>query len=79
MQEDLLWINWHCKELTQLTEWKRTCKWSPETDTDFRFLIESVYRVPVLNYSLPCQKLLNTDASNVSIGGVMWQKEGSHK
>ena len=67
------------KLLTRLTEGKRTFEWSTETETAFQALKEALCTAPVLGYLRPGEKfIIDTDASNVGIGGVLSQvQDGS--
>jgi hypothetical protein len=60
------------KHLTQLTEENRLFNWSPEAETAFHSLKNVLCTTPVLGYSQSGEKfIVDTDASNVAIGGVL--------
>jgi hypothetical protein len=62
------------KPLTRLTAEKRLFEWSTETQNAFRALKEALCIAPVLGYPRPGDKfIIDTDASNVGIGGVLSQ------
>jgi hypothetical protein len=61
------------KPLTKLTE-KLPFEWSTQTETAFQALKEALCAAPVLGYPRPGEKFtVDTDASNVGIGGVLSQ------
>ena len=60
------------KPLNRLIEQKRRFKWSAETETAFQTLKEALCTTPVLGYPRPGEMfIVDTDASNVGIGGVL--------
>jgi hypothetical protein len=62
------------KSLTQLTEERRPFHWSPEAETAFQSLKNALCTTPVLGYPQSGDKfIVDTDASNVGIGGVLSQ------
>jgi len=62
------------KPLTRLTEDKRTFEWSADTETAFQTLKEALCTAPVLGYPRPGERfIIDTDASNVGIVGVLSQ------
>jgi len=62
------------KPLTRLAEEKRTFDWSPEAEAAFRSLKEALCTAPVLGYPRPGEKfIVDTDSSNVGLGGVLSQ------
>jgi len=62
------------KPPTRLTEEKRTFEWSADTETPFQTLKEALCMAPVLGYPRPGERfIVDTDASNVGIGGVLSQ------
>ena len=69
------------KPLTKLTEEKRTYTWSTEAETAFQALMEALCTAPMLGYPRPGQKfIVDTDASNVGIDGVISQvQDGSER
>jgi hypothetical protein len=67
LQEEIhSWISNNAKQLTRLSEEKRTQQWSPEADAAFRVPKEAPCTAPVPGYPRPGEKLIiNTDASSV--------------
>lgn len=67
--------------LTALTSSKRTYLWSPDADTGFRTLKERFTTAPILQMPDPdLQFLVEVDASEVGVGGVLFQRSSSdHK
>jgi hypothetical protein len=64
------------KTLTRLTEEKRIFEWSTETETAFQALKDALCTAPVLGYPRPGDRfIVDTDASNVRIGGVLSQEQ----
>jgi hypothetical protein len=64
------------KLLTQLTEEKRPFNWSPEAEIAFHSLKNALCTTPVLGYPQSGEKfIVDTDASNVGIGGVFSQMQ----
>jgi hypothetical protein len=62
------------KPLTRLAEEKRAFQWTPEVETAFQTLKETLCTAPILAYPQPGGKfIVDTDASNVGIGGVLSQ------
>jgi hypothetical protein len=62
------------KPLTRLTEKKRAFQWTPKVETTFQTLKEALCTAPILAYPQPGGKfIVDTDASNVGIGGVLSQ------
>jgi hypothetical protein len=62
------------KPLTRLTEDKRTFEWSVDQETAFQALKEALCTAPVLGYPRPGERfIIDTDASNLGIGGVLSQ------
>jgi hypothetical protein len=60
------------KPLTQLTEGKRPFHWSPEAEAAFHSLKNALCATPALGYPQSGEKfIVETDASNVGIGGVI--------
>lgn len=68
------------KPLTRLTE-NRPFSWNPECQSSFDLMKATLVNAPILSYPLPNGKfILDTDASNVGIGGVLSQtQEGQEK
>jgi hypothetical protein len=65
------------KLLTKLTEEKQTFKWTPELEAAFQTLKGTLCAAPILDYPQPGEKfIVDTDASNVGIGGVLSQVQG---
>jgi len=65
------------KPLTRLTEDKRTFEWSADTETAFQTLKEALCTAP----GLPAageRFIVDTDASNVRIGGVLSQVQDGY-
>jgi hypothetical protein len=69
------------KPLTRLTEEKQTFKWYTEAETAFQALKKALCMAPVLGYLQPGEKfIVDTDASNIGIGGVLSQvQDGSEQ
>ena len=69
------------KLLTRLTEEKRAFEWSPEADTAFKSLKETLCTAPILGYQRPGEKfIVDTDAINVGTGGVLSKvQDGSER
>jgi hypothetical protein len=62
------------KPMTRLTEEKRAFQWTPEVETTFQTLKETLCTASILVYLQPGGKfIVDTDASNVGIGGVLSQ------
>jgi hypothetical protein len=62
------------KPLTQLTEEKQPFQWSTGAEAALRALKEALCTAPVLGYPRPGEEfIVDTDASNVGIGGVLSQ------
>jgi len=62
------------KPLTRLIEEKRTFECSTEAETAFQALKKALCMAPVLGYPQPGEKfIIDTDASNIGIGGVLSQ------
>lgn len=60
--------------LHKLTEKGRVYKWSSECDTSFQELKERLCSAPILAYPKPGERfIIDTDASNIGIGGVLSQ------
>jgi hypothetical protein len=68
------------KPLTRLTEEKRMFEWSPEAEAAFRSLKEALCTASVLGYQRPGEKfIVDTDASNTGISGVLPQVQDGHE
>jgi hypothetical protein len=68
------------KPLTRLTEEKRTFECSTEAETAFLALKKALCAAPVLGYPRPGEFIIDTDASNIEIGGVLSQvQDGSER
>jgi hypothetical protein len=67
--------------LSKLTEEKRTFEWATEAETAFQALKEALCTTHVVGYPRPGEKfIVDTDASNVGIGGVLSQvQDGSER
>jgi hypothetical protein len=62
------------KPLTRLTEEKRSYQWTPDVEAAFQALKEALCAAPILAYPQPGGKfIVDTDASNVGVGGVLSQ------
>jgi hypothetical protein len=62
------------KPLTKLTEQKRAFLWTPGVETAFQTLKRALCTVPILAYPKPGERfIVDTDASNFGIGGVLSQ------
>jgi hypothetical protein len=60
------------KPLTKLTEQNQPFQWTPEVEAAFHTLKGVLCTVPVLAYPQPGERfIVDTDASNVRIGGVL--------
>jgi predicted aspartyl protease len=68
------------KPLHRLTEEKRTFVWNEECNDAFRKLKKSLCETPVLGYpDAGCEFIVDTDASNIGVGGVLSQKQGEQE
>ena len=69
------------KPLTRLTEEKRKFEWSPEAEVAFASLKEALCAAPVRGYPQQGKQfIVDTDASNAGIGGVLSQvQEGNER
>lgn len=68
------------KPLTRLTEEAREFHWDKDCQTAFETLKEHLTTAPILGYPLPeGEFILDTDASNVGIGGVLSQIQGGQE
>jgi hypothetical protein len=62
------------KPLTKLTEQKQSFQWTPEAEGAFQTLKSALCTAPILAYPRPGKRfIVDTDASNVGIGGVLLQ------
>jgi hypothetical protein len=62
------------KPLTKLTEEKQLFQWTAEVKTAFQTLNRALCASPILAYPQPGERcIVDTDASNVGIGGVLSQ------
>jgi hypothetical protein len=62
------------KPLTKLTEQKQFFQWTPEVETAFQTLKGALCAAPILAYpKLGSRFVVDTDVSNVGIGGVLSQ------
>jgi hypothetical protein len=62
------------KPLTKLTEQKQTFRWTSEVEAAFKTLKAALRTTPILAYPQPEERfIVDTDASNVGIGGVLSQ------
>jgi hypothetical protein len=62
------------KPLTKLTEQKQSLQWTPEVKAAFQTLKRALCSAPILAYPQPGERfVVDTDASNVGIGGVLSQ------
>jgi hypothetical protein len=62
------------KPLTKLTEEKQPFQWTPEVETAFQTLKGALCASPILAYPQPGERfIVDTDASNIGIGGVLSQ------
>jgi hypothetical protein len=60
------------KPLTRLTDEKQPFQWTPEVETAFQTLKEALCTTPILAFLQPGGKfIVDTDPSNVGIGGVL--------
>jgi hypothetical protein len=68
------------KPLTKLTEPKKTFKWTSEVEAAFKTLKESLCTALILAYIQPGERfIVDTDATNVGIGGVLSQVQDGMK
>jgi hypothetical protein len=69
------------KPLTRLTHEKRMLEWCTETEIAFQALKEAMFTAPLLNIPRPGETfIVDSDASNVGIGGVLSQvKDGDER
>ena len=66
--------------LSKLTEEKRTFDWATEAETAFQALKDALCTAPVQGYPRPGEKfIVDTDASNVGIGGVLSQVQDGNE
>ena len=66
------------KPLSKLSEEKRIFEWAKEAESAFQALKDALCTAPVLGYPRPGEKfIVDTDASNVGIGGVLSQVQDS--
>jgi hypothetical protein len=64
----------YCKPLTKLTEQKQSFQWTPEAEGAFQTPKGALCTAPILAYPRPGGRfIVDTDASNVGIGGVLSQ------
>jgi hypothetical protein len=62
------------KLLTKLMEEKQAFQWTPEVEAAFRTLKEALCAAPIFAYPQPGERfIVDTDTSNVGIGGVLSQ------
>jgi hypothetical protein len=60
------------KPPTKLSEQKKSFQWTPETEAAFQTLKGALCAAPILAYPQPGERfIIDTDASNVGIGGVL--------
>jgi hypothetical protein len=71
----------HCKTLTRLTEEKQAFQWIPEVEASFQTPRGALRAAPILAYLQPGERfIVDTDASNFGIGGVLSQiKDGQER
>jgi hypothetical protein len=69
------------KPPTKLTEQKQSFRWTSEVEAAFQTLKRALCSAPILAYPQPGQRfIVNTDASNVGIGGALSQvKDGQER
>jgi hypothetical protein len=69
------------KRLIKLTEQKQSFQWTEEVEVSFQTLKGGVCAVPILAHPQPGERfIVDTDASNVGIGGVLFQvQEGQER
>lgn len=68
------------KPLHRLTEEKRTFTWDSECEEAFRELKERLCSAPILGYpDVQGEFVVDTDASNTGIGGVLSQRHGEQE
>jgi hypothetical protein len=64
------------KPLTKVTKQKQTFQWTPEVEAAFKSLKGALCTAPILAYPHPGERfIVDTDASNVRIGGVLSQEQ----
>jgi hypothetical protein len=62
------------KLLTKLTKQQEAFQWTPEVEAVFQTLKEALCTAPILAYPQPRKQFfVDTDTSNVRIGGVLSQ------
>jgi hypothetical protein len=65
------------KPLTKLTEQKQSFQWTPEAKAAFQMLMGALCGALVLAYPKPGERfIVDTEASNIGIGGVLSQVQG---
>jgi hypothetical protein len=68
------------KPLTKLTEQKHAFQWTPEVEAAFQTLKGALCAVPILAYRKPGERfIVDTNASNFGIGGVLSQMQDGQK
>jgi hypothetical protein len=68
------------KPLTKLTEQKEPFQWTPKVEATFQTLKGALFAAPILVYPQPGERfIVDTDASNVGIGGVLSQVQNGQE
>jgi hypothetical protein len=68
------------KPLTKLTEHKRSFQWTSEAQAAFEKLQVALCAAPILAYPKPGEEfIVDTDASDCGIGGVLSQVHDGHE
>jgi hypothetical protein len=68
------------KPLTKFTEEKQAFRWTPEVETAFQTLKGALCTAPILAYPQPGERfIVDTDASNFGIGGVLSQMQDAQE
>jgi cbb3-type cytochrome oxidase cytochrome c subunit len=72
LQMAYLWFRQHYKPPTELTEEMPAFQWISEVEAAFQTLKETLCTAPILAYPQPSEQfIVDTDASNVRIGGML--------
>jgi hypothetical protein len=68
------------KSLMKLTEQKQSFQWTPETEASIQTLKGALRTAPILSNLQPGQRfVVDTDVSNVGIGGVLSQVQNGQE
>jgi hypothetical protein len=68
------------KPVTKVTEQKQAFQWTPEVKAAFQTLKGALCAAPILAYHKPGERfIVDTDASNFGIGGVLSEMQGGQE